>query len=55
MYISALTGYLSNDIMIRGDMKSIMNISVQGINHIFDFQMLDTLKRTIFSFDESYN
>ncbi|MBK8883787.1 MAG: DUF748 domain-containing protein [Bacteroidales bacterium] len=52
MYISAISGYLSNDIIITGDMRSIMNISVQGTNQIFDFQMQDTLKRTIFSFDE---
>ena len=52
MYISALSGYLSNDIVIKGDMKNIMNLSVRGTNHIFDFQMQDTLKRTIFSFDD---
>ncbi len=52
LYISALNGYLSNDILIKGDMRSIMNLSVHGINHIFDFQLQDTLKRTIFSFDD---
>ena len=29
-----------------------MNLSISGTNHIFAFQMLDTLKRTIFSFDD---
>ncbi len=52
MYISDLSGYLSNDITIRGDMRSILNLSVHGVNHIFDFQMTDTLKRKIFSFDD---
>jgi hypothetical protein len=52
MYISDLRGYLSNDILIKGDMRSIMNLTVQGVNRIFDFQLLDTLKRTIFSFDD---
>ncbi len=52
MYISDLQGYLSNEITIDGDLRSIMNLSVNGMNHIFDFQLLDTLKRTIFSFDD---
>ena len=52
MFISDLSGYLSNDIIIKGDMRSIMNLSISGITHIFAFQMLDTLKRTIFSFDD---
>ncbi len=52
MYISALNGYLSNDILIKGDMRSIMRLSFQGINRIFNFQLQDTLKRTIFSFDD---
>jgi hypothetical protein len=52
MYISALHGYLSNDIMIRGDMRSLMDLSVRGMNHVYAFQLLDTLKRTVFSFDD---
>lgn len=52
MYISDFRGYLSNDILIKGDMRSIMNLTVHGMNRIFDFQLLDTLKRTIFSFDD---
>ena len=40
MYISELSGYLSNDILITGDMRSIMNLYVTGINHIFDFRCL---------------
>jgi hypothetical protein len=52
MYISALHGFLSNDILIKGDMRNIMNLSVSGINRIFDFQLLDTLQRRIFSFDD---
>jgi hypothetical protein len=52
MHISALHGYLSNNVIIRGDMRSIMNLTVRGINRIFDFQLQDTLKRTVFSFDD---
>jgi hypothetical protein len=52
MYISALHGYFSNDMLIKGDMRSIMKLSVSGISHIFDFQLIDTLKRTILSFDD---
>jgi hypothetical protein len=52
MYISALHGYLTNDIMIRGDMRSLMDLSVKGINRIHALQLLDTLNRTIFSFDD---
>jgi hypothetical protein len=52
MYISALHGYLSNDIHIRGDMRSIMKLSVEGTNHIFDFQLIDTLQRAVLAFDD---
>jgi hypothetical protein len=52
LYISALHGYLSNDIMIKGSMKNIMNLFVTGVNHIYGFSMSDTLNRTICSFKE---
>jgi hypothetical protein len=49
--ISGLTGYLSNDIRITGDMRSIMQLSVSGKNEIFSFNLTDTLNRKIFAFD----
>ena len=52
MHISALHGYLSNDIKINGNMRSVMQLSVNGINHIFDFNMIDTLNRTVLSFKD---
>lgn len=52
MYISALHGYLSNDILLKGDMRSLLKLSIRGMNQIFGFQLIDTLKRTIFSFDD---
>jgi hypothetical protein len=52
LYISALHGYLSNDIMIKGSMKNIMKLFVSGVNHIYGFSMNDTLNRTICSFKE---
>ena len=52
MHISALHGYLSNDVKIKGNMRSVMQLSVKGINHVYDFNMTDTLKRTIFSFKD---
>ena len=52
MHISALRGYLSNDVKIKGNMRSVMQLSVKGINHVYDFSMTDTLKRTIFSFKD---
>jgi len=33
-------------------MRSVMQLSVKGINHVYDFSMTDTLKRTIFSFKD---
>jgi hypothetical protein len=50
--ISALHGYLSNDIIIKGDLHSLFKLSVNGMNHIYAFQLLDSLKRTIFSFED---
>jgi hypothetical protein len=52
MHISALHGYLTNDINIKGNMRSIMQLSLKGINHVFDFSMMDTLKRTVLSFKD---
>jgi hypothetical protein len=50
--ISALHGYLSNDIKIEGNMRSVMQLSVKGINHIYDFSLIDTLNRNILSFKD---
>ncbi len=52
MYISALHGYLSNDIIIKGSMRNIMNLFVSGVNHIYGFSLDDTLSRRICSFKE---
>jgi hypothetical protein len=52
MYISALHGYLSNDLLIKGSMQSVMQLFIKGVNHIYGFQMLDTLKRTVLSFND---
>jgi hypothetical protein len=49
MRISALHGYLSNDIVIKGNMRSVMQLFIKGMNNIYGFQMLDTLNRTILS------
>ena len=52
MYISALHGYLSNDLLIKGSMQSVMQLFIKGVNHIYGFQMLDTLNRTVLSFND---
>jgi hypothetical protein len=49
MSISAMHGFLTSDITIRGSMTSFMKLFVKGINHIYGFQIIDTLQRTIFS------
>jgi len=51
--ISSMRGYLSNDIKIRGNMRSVMQLAVSGINHVFDFSMTDTLSRKILSFKDA--
>jgi hypothetical protein len=52
LHISALHGYLSNNIKIAGNMRSVMQLTVKGINHIFDFSLIDTLNRNILSFKD---
>jgi hypothetical protein len=52
MNISALHGYLSNDVLIKGSMQSVMKLFIKGINHIYGFQLLDTLNRTVLSFKD---
>ncbi|MCE5346688.1 MAG: DUF748 domain-containing protein [Bacteroidales bacterium] len=52
MHISALHGYLTNELLIKGSMQSIMKLFVKGINHVQDFQLIDTTARTIFSFKD---
>jgi hypothetical protein len=52
MYISSLHGWLSNDIIIKGSMQSVMKLFIKGMNHVYGFQMTDTLNRTILSFND---
>lgn len=52
LHISSFRGYLSNDIDLKGNMRSVMQLFIKGINHIYDFSMTDTLNRTILSFKE---
>jgi hypothetical protein len=52
MRISALHGFLSNDIQIKGNMRSVMQLFIKGINHVYDFSLTDTLNRTILSFKD---
>jgi Domain of Unknown Function (DUF748) len=52
MHISALHGYLSTDILIKGNMRSILQLFVRGTSHISDFQLIDTLKRPVLSFKD---
>ena len=52
MHISALNGFLSNDVIIKGNMRSVMQLSVKGVNHINGFQLLDTMNRKILSFND---
>lgn len=48
--ISALKGYLSNDLTIKGSMQHVMQLLVQGTSQIEDFDMADTQERTILAF-----
>lgn len=50
--ISSLNGYLSNDIKIKGNMRSVLQLFVSGTNHVFDFSMTDTLNRKILAFKD---
>jgi len=52
MYISGLHGYLSNDVQIKGNMRSVMQLFLKGINHLYDCSLSDTLNRKILSFKE---
>lgn len=52
LHISSFKGYLSNDIRIKGNMRSVMQLNMKGINHVHDFSMTDTLNRTILSFKD---
>jgi|WetSurMetagenome_2_1015567.scaffolds.fasta_scaffold04902_3 hypothetical protein len=49
MYISAMHGYLTNDLFIKGNMQSVMQLFVRGVNHVYGFQLIDTLNRSVFS------
>lgn len=48
--ISALRGFLSNDITIQGSMQHIMQLFVRGLNQVNDFQLVDMQERTILAF-----
>ncbi len=50
--ISTLNGFLSDDLLIKGSMTSVMNLFVRGMNHIYGAQISDTAGRTIFSFSD---
>lgn len=50
--ISALHGYLSNDLIIKGSMQNLLNLFVHGNNHVYGLQMLDAQNRKIFSFND---
>jgi hypothetical protein len=52
LYISALHGYLSNNVQIEGNMRSITQLILKGINHVYDCTLLDTLNRKILSFKD---
>jgi hypothetical protein len=50
--ISALHGKLTNDIIIKGSMQHIMQLFIQGINHINDFQLADVQNTPILTFND---
>jgi hypothetical protein len=50
--VSALHGYLTNDITIKGSMQHIMQVFVSGINHIRNFELVDLQERKILAFKE---
>jgi hypothetical protein len=52
MHISGLHGYLSNNVQIKGNMRSVMQLFLKGINHVYDCTLSDTLNRKILSFKE---
>ena len=47
--ISGLNGYLSNNLVIKGSMQSVMKLMIKGKNHVYGFQLKDTLDRIVFS------
>jgi hypothetical protein len=49
MSVSAMHGFLTDNITIKGSMQNLMNLSVTGMNHVYGFQLIDTLNRTILS------
>lgn len=49
--ISSLNGYLSNDILIKGSMNSVMKLFIRGINNVYGFSLRDLSDRTILSAD----
>lgn len=47
LFISSVHGLLSDDIRIKGDMRSIMQLELSGINHIYNFELNDTTGRKV--------
>jgi hypothetical protein len=52
MNISALHGQLSSNLKIKGDMRSVMRMVISGTGNVRGFELLDSLKRKIFTADE---
>lgn len=50
--ITSLGGFLSSDLLIKGSISSVLRFFVSGINHIYGFQLQDTLNRTILAFND---
>jgi uncharacterized protein involved in outer membrane biogenesis len=50
--VSALHGYLTNDITIQGSMQHVMQLFVKGINHISNFELIDLQKRKMLAFQD---
>jgi len=52
MKAASLQGFMSNDLRIEGSISSILKMFIRGVNHIYDFQLTDTLNRTVLSFKD---
>lgn len=49
--VTAFGGFLSNDLILKGSLQSIMRLTVSGENQVYGFGMKDSLGRTVFSAD----
>ncbi len=52
MKISALSGYLTSNLVINGSISRILDLNLSGENHIKDFQMMDKDQRKVISFSD---